>query len=75
MNAAALEYALRVFAHRRPFRAFWLEFVTGERVKVTHPELVMRWREVFVFRASGGDVRLFAAESVCQLLAQNSEHP
>ena len=73
MTAAALEYALRIFARRRPFQPFWLEFVTGDRITVTHPELVMRWREVFVFRASAGDFRLFAAESVCQLLEQPTE--
>lgn len=75
MTATALDRALQVFARRQPFREFWLEFVTGERVKVTHPELVMRWDDYFVFRAPGGRFRLFGADSVCQLLELPTEHP
>lgn len=69
MKPAALETALRSFAHRRPFRPFWLEFFSGDRVQVTHPEVVVeRVGDLFIFRGPNRAVRVFAADSVCQLL-------
>ena len=74
MNPAALEVALRFFARRRRFRPFWLEFLSGDRLKATHPEAVRRVGELFAFRSPDGAYRLFAADSVCQLLDEPAEN-
>ena len=68
MTADALDRAFRIFIHQRPFRSFTLELLSGERLLVAHPEVVMRSRELFIFRGTSGDHRIFAAESVCQLI-------
>ena len=70
MTANVLDRALRSFTRRRPFRSFSVEFVSGDRLLVTHPEVVLRSKELFIFRGTGGAHRLFVAESVCQLIEQ-----
>ena len=75
MTSAALEAALRFFARRRPFRPFWLEFLSGDRIKATHPEAVRLVGALFVYRSPDGALRLFAAESVCQLLEEPVDKP
>lgn len=71
MTANLLEFAVRSFTRRRPFRAFWVEFLSGDRLLVTHPEVVVRSKELFVFRGTSGGHRVFAADSVCQLIEQS----
>lgn len=74
MKAATLERALQAFTRRRPFRPFWLEFHSGDRVKVVHPEVIERSGELFSFRATNGAFRVFAGDSVCQLLELPAEN-
>lgn len=73
MTSAALEEALRFFARRRPFRTFCLEFLSGDRIKATHPEAVRQVGALFVYRGPDGALRFFPAESVCQLLELPAE--
>ena len=68
MKRSALEQALQAFAQRRPFRPFWLEFFSGDRVKVTHPEVIEQVGDLFDLRTPNRAYRVFTAESVCQLL-------
>lgn len=70
MTPAALEAVLRSFARRRRFRPFWVELMSGDRIKATHPEAVRRVGELFVYRSADGAFRFFGAESVCQLLEE-----
>lgn len=74
MTSAALEAALRFFARRRRIRFFWLAFFSGDRIKVTHPEAVRRIGELFAHRGPDDAYRLFAADSVCQLLEEPTEN-
>lgn len=71
MTAESLERAFRAYSRRRPFRSFWTEFVSGDRLLVTHPEAILRVKELFVFHGPDGGHRIFAAESVCQLIEQS----
>jgi hypothetical protein len=41
MEAAAFERSLRAFARRTPFRPFVIEFMSGTRLPIEHPEAVM----------------------------------
>lgn len=73
MTSSALETVLRSFARRHPFRPFWLELMSGDRIKATHPEAVRRTGELFSYRGTDGAHRFFAAESVCQVLEEPVE--
>jgi hypothetical protein len=68
MTTEELERALRVFITRRPFRPFFIDFMSGDRVLATHPEAVARFGVLFYFRDASRRSRLFAASSICQLL-------
>jgi len=74
MTANDLHLVLRAFCRRRHFRPFWLEFHSGDRVKVVHPEIVERSGNLFGFREPNGAYRVFAADSVCQLLEEPAEN-
>ena len=68
MIDAAFIRALRGFSRRKPFRAFILEFHTGERLAISHPEAIDVQGDTVVYRGVGGLYRLFDASSVCQLM-------
>jgi hypothetical protein len=68
MTTAMLERALRAFNRRRPFRPFFIEFTSGDRVFVTHPEAVGQAQDLFVYRGPDRSQRVFDGPSVCQLL-------
>ena len=75
MTPELLERALRAFSHRRPFRPFWLEFFSGGRVLVSHPEAIERFGGLFLFRGADRVYRLFPAQAVCQLVEQLATTP
>ncbi len=59
--------SLRSFCHRRPFRPFLVELVSGTVFRVRHPEAVMLQREVVIFTAPDSTQRLFDCTTICQL--------
>ena len=75
MTPEMLERALRAFAHRRPFRPFWMEFFSGDRVLVSHPEATERFGGLFLYRGADRVHRLFAAQAVCQLVEHLAQTP
>jgi hypothetical protein len=68
MTTDVLERALRAFARRTPFRLFFIEFTSGDRVPVAHPEAVGRRGELFLYRGRDHGQRVFHSTSVCQLI-------
>lgn len=68
MNEDELDRMLRTVSRRRPFRPYVIEFVSGDRLLVAHPELVRRSGELYLYLGRGGDYRLFAASSVSHIL-------
>ena len=61
--------ALRSFTRRRPFRPFQIEFHSGRRLVVNHPEAVQARRDVMYYASPGDPGRnyLFDASSVSLL--------
>jgi hypothetical protein len=59
-----------LLAYRRPkpFVPYLLQFVTGETIRVGHPEAIRMSGEVAQFREPSGRFRLFDCHSVCQFL-------
>ena len=68
MTTATLIRALRNFNRRRPFQKYYIEFVSGDRSVVNHPELVRDFGELFLYRGPHRSNRVFDASSVCQLI-------
>jgi hypothetical protein len=69
MKPEQFEKALRGFLRRRPFRPFLIELVSGDKLRVTHPEAIELRGELWVLVAGPGQrYRVFTAAVVCQLL-------
>ena len=60
--------ALRAFTRRQPFRQFVIEFNSGDRLSIVHPECVSLRGEIAYFISPHFQTRLFDSTSVCQLL-------
>jgi hypothetical protein len=67
MTADHFDRSLRSFQRRKPFRAFTVELVSGDRFQVDHPEALIVRVGVAVFVAQGGVPTLFDHESVSQI--------
>jgi hypothetical protein len=68
MNADDLERGLRALTRRSPFRPFHIEFNSGDRLLVSHPEAVGRYGELFLYRGPDSGHRIFSGMGVCQLI-------
>jgi hypothetical protein len=68
MTTDELEKALRAFCRRRPYRIFLIEMVSGDRVRISHPETVRQEGDLFLYTDPLAKSRVFSASSVCQLL-------
>jgi hypothetical protein len=75
MTDDRLDWALRALNRRRPFRRFWLELTSGDRILVSHPEVVQRQGELLLHGAPDRGYRIFAADGVCQLIDVPPEAP
>jgi hypothetical protein len=62
-----LAVSIRAFSRRRQFREYLIEFVSGEKTRVRHPEAVMPAAGLWLFQGPHGDRIVFAASSVCRL--------
>lgn len=68
MTGDELSLALRALTRRRRFRPFFIEFNSGDRLRVSHPESIDRKGELFVHRGSDRGNRIFRASAVCQII-------
>ena len=68
MTPAGFARALRAFTVRRPFQPFFIEFHSGDRLRIIHPEAVTIRGDVFIYTSPTDRYRLFDGTSVCQLL-------
>jgi hypothetical protein len=68
MTSDQFDIAYRAFCRRQPFRAFLIEFTSGQQLLIGHPELVRKELDLYLMR--GTEVRnvVFAAESVSRSL-------
>jgi len=68
MTIQELDRIIRAFNRRRPFRPYLIEFVSGDRVLIGHPEAVSRTATLYTYFDPEQRVRVFTASGVCQLL-------
>jgi hypothetical protein len=68
VSADELDKVMRAFLRRRPFRPFLIEFSSGDRLLVRHPELIWRKKQLFIFRVDDDSSRVFSGLHVTQVL-------
>ena len=68
MTPKQFDLILRVFCRRRPFRAFLIEFASGNQMEIRHPEAIGPRVGLYFLRVPDGGYNVFAAESVTRLL-------
>jgi hypothetical protein len=67
MQVDTFELSLRTFARRTPFKPFIVEFVSGTRLQIDHPEALVTRRGVAIHFATDGNPTLFDNESVSRI--------
>lgn len=75
MTGDDLTQIVHLLGHRRPFRPFLIEFNSGDRLRVSHPEAIERRDELFLHRGPDLEHRIFAASSVSQLIVPSPSMP
>jgi len=68
MTQKEFRVALRAFVKRRPFKSFLIEFFSGSRLLITHPEAVDVLAGFYVHVRHDQGQHLFTSDGVCQLL-------
>ena len=73
MVAEHFQTTIRAFQRRSPFRPYIVELVSGERVRVDHPEALVVRGGVAVFVNAEGAPSIFDHEGVSQILGESPE--
>ena len=68
MTSDQFDAAYHAFCRRRPFRAFLVEFTSGNQLLIGHPEAVRNEGQLYVTRCPDGGYVVFAADGVSRLL-------
>ena len=75
MVAESFDQALRAYQRRKPFQSFTVEFVSGDRIEVDHPEALVVRGGIAVYVSAQGVPTLFDHESVSRLIGDTAEAP
>jgi hypothetical protein len=67
MTSNEFDVAVGAFRRRQPFVAFSIEFASGTRIAIVHPEAVDKVANMCIIRFPDGTRSLFAADSVTRL--------
>jgi hypothetical protein len=73
MTAEHFQTTIRAFQRRTPFEAYFVELVSGDRVRVDHPESLVIRGGVAVFVSADGAPAIFDHEGVSQVIATPSD--
>jgi hypothetical protein len=68
MMADHFQTTIRAFQKRAPFQPYFVELVSGDRVRVDHPEALVIRGGVAVFVAADGAPAIFDNEGVSQVI-------
>lgn len=68
MTARNLARVLHAYARRKMFRPYVIEFQTGERLLIRHPEAVVILKDLIVYLDPSSRHRFFDSSSVNQVL-------
>jgi hypothetical protein len=73
MTAEHFQTTIRAFQRRAPFKPYIVELVSGDRVRVDHPEALVIRGGVGVFVTAAGAPTIFDHEGVSQIFADSAE--
>jgi hypothetical protein len=73
MTADHFQTTIRAFQRRAPFKPYIVELVSGDRVRVDHPEALVIRGGVGVFVTAAGAPTIFDHEGVSQIFADSAE--
>jgi hypothetical protein len=73
MTAEHFQTAIRACQRRAPFHPYVVELVSGDRVRVDHPEALVIRGGVAVFLSADGAPAIFDHEGVSQIIASPGE--
>jgi hypothetical protein len=73
MTRENFDRVLQAFQRRTPFRPFTVEFVSGERVSVDHPEALVLRGGVAAYISPEGVPTLLDHEGVSEVVGATSE--
>ena len=63
--------ALAAMNRRRPFQPYVIEFDSGSQVKIMHPEVVVRQKELFAHLGNNGTSMIFSPYGVCRIVVKS----
>jgi hypothetical protein len=69
MSAEHFQTTIKSFQRRAPFHAFFVEMLSGDRVRIDHPEALIISGGVAVFVTAEGAPVIFDHEGVSQIIA------
>ena len=69
MTTEHFQTTIRAFQKRAPFQPYLVELVSGDRVRIDHPEALVIRRGVAVFVGADGAPTIFDKEGVSQVIA------
>jgi len=69
MTSEHFQTTIRAFQRRVPFQAYFVELVSGDRVRVDHPEALVIRGGVAVFVSADGAPAIVDHEGVSQVIA------
>ncbi|MBI1832484.1 MAG: hypothetical protein HYR84_13655 [Planctomycetes bacterium] len=75
MERDNFEKRLRALSHRKPFRAYTVEFVNGESIEVDHPEALIVRAGVAVYLAADGTPAWFDHLGVSRVVGAVDQSP
>jgi hypothetical protein len=73
MTEEHFQTTIRAFQRRTPFKTYLVELVSGDRIRVDHPEALVIRGGVAVFVNSDGAPSIFDREGVSQVIADSAE--
>ena len=69
MTSEPFHTTIRAFQKRTPFQPYFVELVSGDRVRIDHPEALVVRGGVAVFVGADGAPAIFDHEGVRQIIA------
>ncbi len=70
MIAEHFQTTLRAFRRRTPFKPYVVELVSGDRIRVDHPEALVVRGGVAVYVSAAGEPVIFDNEGVSQIFGE-----
>lgn len=73
MTTEHFQTTIRAFQRRSPFQPYLVELVSGDRVRVDHPEALVLRGGVAVYLSADGAPSIFDHEGVSQVIALQAD--